>query len=219
MTSTLSKRRETLHAHWSSRPLPWLMLWAILAIAEILLLADNAHLDSHLWLSTRDFIAAHPNDRLWEYFKIIGNPWFTAAVVLLMVVFSCRRFLIAPAAIIATALAGGIGGLIAITAGRVRPLTDGVNTWELFRGFHVGAKNIAFPSGHATLAFATAAVVIYFFPKAKWIALPLAAACAFSRVAQGAHFYSDILFGAVLGWTIAWWTCHLIHQRFAIPHK
>jgi len=123
------------------------------------------------------------------------------------------------AAIVGTALAGGIGGLIAIIAGRFRPLADAANNWVLFRGFHIGAKNLSFPSGHATLAFAAAAILCYFYPKSKWIALLLAAGCAFSRVAHQAHFYSDVIFGAVLGWTVAWWTAHVIHAKFATMIK
>jgi len=123
------------------------------------------------------------------------------------------------AAITGTALAGGIGGLIAITLGRFRPLTDAANSWVLFRGFEIGAKDIAFPSGHATLAFAVAAIFSYFYPKSKCFALPLAAGCAFSRVAHQAHFYSDVLFGALLGWTIAWWTAHFIQTKFTPATK
>jgi membrane-associated phospholipid phosphatase len=97
-----------------------------------------------------------------------------------------------------------VGALIRMTAGRFRPIeTDGLNHWELFRGFHDG-RDLAWPSGHATLAFATAAVLTYLSPRGRCLFLILAAGCAIARVVMQAHFWSDATFGAVLGWTIGW---------------
>ncbi len=55
------------------------------------------------------------------------------------------------------------------------------------------------PSGHATTAFALAAVIG--FASARWFypALALAAVIAVSRVALGVHYPSDVIAGAMLG--------------------
>jgi undecaprenyl-diphosphatase len=66
------------------------------------------------------------------------------------------------------------------------------------------AHNLSFPSGHATAAFALAAVLAFHCRKTRWFMVPLAAACAFSRIVMEAHFYSDIVAGGVLGWTAGW---------------
>jgi undecaprenyl-diphosphatase len=57
----------------------------------------------------------------------------------------------------------------------------------------------SFPSGHATTAFALAAVIGFVSP--RWYApgLLLAAAIAVSRVALGVHYTSDVVAGAILG--------------------
>ncbi len=81
-----------------------------------------------------------------------------------------------------------------------------MNHWELFRGFHDGS-NLSFPSGHATVAFATAAVLTYIAPRGKWLFLLIAAGTALSRVVMQAHFYSDVIMAGALGWTVAWFVC------------
>ncbi|MDD3354068.1 phosphatase PAP2 family protein [Zoogloea sp.] len=64
----------------------------------------------------------------------------------------------------------------------------------------------AFPSGHATTAFLTAAVILLAWPRQgrRWQAgallLSLAILAALSRVAVGAHWPLDVLAGASGGW-------------------
>jgi membrane-associated phospholipid phosphatase len=65
---------------------------------------------------------------------------------------------------------------------------------------HSWAAFPSFPSGHVAvttaLALATAALV----PKLRYVLWAYAAAIAFTRLAYGAHFPSDVLLGFVLGW-------------------
>lgn len=57
----------------------------------------------------------------------------------------------------------------------------------------------SFPSGHATVAFACAAVLALAVPRLRWWFFGLAALIAFSRVYVGVHYPGDVLAGAVLG--------------------
>ena len=57
----------------------------------------------------------------------------------------------------------------------------------------------SFPSGHATTAFALAAVIGFVSPRWYYPGLALAAAIAVSRVALGVHYTSDVVAGAILG--------------------
>jgi len=66
-------------------------------------------------------------------------------------------------------------------------------------GIPQGSPGDSFPSGHATGAFALAAVLSQRFPRFQWVFWSLAALIAFSRVAVGLHWPSDVMAGAVMG--------------------
>jgi membrane-associated phospholipid phosphatase len=144
-------------------------------------------------------------EKVWRLFRDLGEPYLTVVLIAAVAIYDRRRWKAGAMLLTATCAAGLLGALIRMTAGRYRPIeTDGVNHWELLRGFHDG-RDLAWPSGHATLAFATAAVLTYLSPRGRWLFLVLAAGCAAARVVMQAHFWSDAIFGSVLGWTLGWW--------------
>lgn len=57
----------------------------------------------------------------------------------------------------------------------------------------------SFPSGHATTAFALAAVIGFVSPRWFYPGLAFAAVIGVSRVALGVHYTSDVIGGAILG--------------------
>lgn len=61
------------------------------------------------------------------------------------------------------------------------------------------ADKHAFPSGHASLAFAAAASLSTREPRATWIAYPLAAAAAWAREDLGWHTWAQVIGGVALG--------------------
>jgi hypothetical protein len=64
----------------------------------------------------------------------------------------------------------------------------------------------SFPSGHAMMSFSVATVFAQRYKQHKWVpyvAYALATAISFSRVTTGAHFPSDVFFGAATGFAIA----------------
>ena len=63
----------------------------------------------------------------------------------------------------------------------------------------------AFPSGHATSAFAAASVLErHFGYRGSWPALVAASYVATSRLVDNRHFLSDVIFGAALGEAVGW---------------
>jgi len=87
-----------------------------------------------------------------------------------------------------------------LTANRPRPSQGAdAGTWNGPRG----PRADSFPSGHATAAFAVASVVAE-----EWQAVPGVAVAAYglaglvgvSRITDNAHWASDVVAGAVLGW-------------------
>ena len=85
--------------------------------------------------------------------------------------------------------------------GRLRPsheLTEGIRIL-MGRGGKFG-----FVSSHAANIFAAAVVLNYFYPRYKAVFFTIAPLVAFSRVYVGVHYPADIIFGGLLGYSLAW---------------
>jgi membrane-associated phospholipid phosphatase len=99
---------------------------------------------------------------------------------------------------------GGIGAeAIKLVVRRLRPGELGEYVFRPFseRTFSTGGLGMA--SSHAMVAFAAAAILARIFPRTGWVWWALAWGCAFTRVAAGAHFLSDVAVAAVGGWLVA----------------
>ncbi len=75
----------------------------------------------------------------------------------------------------------------------------------------------SFPSSHAANIFAAATVTSYFFPPMSGLVYIYAASVAYSRVYVGVHYPSDIVGGAILGFTISYLIL-LFVKAFFMPH-
>ena len=109
------------------------------------------------------------------------RPWFFVALVT------------------ATLAADELSYLLRQWIGRDRPPLVYPNPKPLVSLPHSGA----FPSGHATAAFAAATVIAWASRPLAVPAFLLAAAIALSRVYVGVHWPLDVLGGAVLGTLVA----------------
>jgi PAP2 superfamily len=85
--------------------------------------------------------------------------------------------------------------------GRARPeTTDDPGDFSFFSG------RTAFPSGHSATVFAFVTPWVVFFPHPlSYGLLALGAATAFTRVATGAHWLSDVVGGSAMGFGIGYW--------------
>lgn len=57
----------------------------------------------------------------------------------------------------------------------------------------------SFPSGHATISFASTTILFFLSPVAGWIALAVSAIVALSRLYLMVHYPSDVLGGILIG--------------------
>ncbi len=181
---------------------------AILAAILIGLLVIDAPVAA--W-AQRDLVATRP---FFDIVTIPGNSAWTLVPALAIGVVALVAGLLLPAgrrkvqAMSVAAVSGfvfaGIGvpglvsNLVKRLVGRARP----VHLHELgplaFRPFQ-GWDFQSFPSGDTTTAFATAAVILFFFPRLGRIAFAGAALVGFARIALGMHFPSDVYGGVLLG--------------------
>lgn len=102
------------------------------------------------------------------------------------------------------ALAGLAGELLKLILRRERPgAHDGMYHFRPFDERTFSSSGLAMPSSHAVVAFGAAAILSRIFPRAWLVWWALAWGCALTRVAAGAHFLSDVVVSAVVGWATA----------------
>lgn len=115
-------------------------------------------------------------------------------------------------------IAQGITGSIKWLGGRDRP-NETDDRFD-FKGPGNG-DNKAFPSGHATVAFALATTVAEVYgPEygwVPWIVYPLATGTALSRIDRNKHWASDVFVGAVIGYAVAKTVTH--YNPFLVKHE
>lgn len=119
-------------------------------------------------------------------------------------------------AFVSVAGSGLLASLIKNLFGRARPehlIGDGV--FQVHQAIFV-SKWAAFPSGHATTAGASAAVLALFFPRWRGPIFAAGAAIALSRIALGAHFPSDVAAGFALGVAFTLWLAQALAARRAV---
>jgi membrane-associated phospholipid phosphatase len=129
--------------------------------------------------------------------------WFVAALALRLherPARTRRPLLLA----LSPALAGLVGEVFKLLLRRERPgAHDGLYFFRPFGERTFSTSGLALPSSHAVVAFGGAAILSKLFPRAWPVWWGLAWGCALSRVAAGAHFLSDVVLSAVLGWAVA----------------
>jgi undecaprenyl-diphosphatase len=107
--------------------------------------------------------------------------------------------------------AGLIATLVKNILGRARPkLYETMGPFE-FKLFAFSPDYASFPSGHATNIFAFATVISMLWPRGKVLLYTIAVWIAASRVLLGEHYFTDAVFGAILGTLVPYY----VRDRFA----
>ena len=102
------------------------------------------------------------------------------------------------------ALGGIVAELLKVAFHRERPgLTDGLHVFRPWADRPFSTAQLGLPSSEAAVAFAAAAVLARLFPEAGLLWYALAVGCGLTRVASGAHFMSDVVIAAFVGYVVA----------------
>jgi membrane-associated phospholipid phosphatase len=102
-----------------------------------------------------------------------------------------------------TAIAGAVAELLKLAFRRERPgLTDGAHVFRPWSDQPLSTAQLGLPSSEAAVAFAAAAILARLFPEASALWYGLAVGCALTRVASGAHFLSDVVLAALVGYVV-----------------
>jgi undecaprenyl-diphosphatase len=186
----------------------WVAMTAALAVLALTLVFDRA---LSVWAQS----SPEALNGVWEFITGFGESgWILYPAAALLVVTAglallvrwklMRTMLWQFSALYGFILAGvGLPSLISTLAkraiGRGRPMHfDEVGIFG-FRWNLTDWTYQSFPSGHATTAFALAAVIGFLSPRWFYPMLVLAALIAVSRVVLGVHYPSDVTGGAILG--------------------
>jgi membrane-associated phospholipid phosphatase len=136
--------------------------------------------------------------------RLPGYFPFTLAIAALLAFIHPRRMAAAISLILSGIAAGALYSVIKWTVGRHRPIV-GIHPFRFtpfpggFLGLFHAEKALCFPSGDATLAFATAASLAILLPRGRWAWYAAAVIVAAERVLENAHYVSDVVAGAGIG--------------------
>jgi len=191
--------------------LAWFIPLLPLSIAAILYFG-NQQTSSFIFLNR--FTQFFP-DTLWAWLTYLGNGWglFSIAFPFL---------LLAPRLLSASIFAAAISGiLISILKPFLNlPRPAGVLSEGSFHRIGDALLQNSMPSGHTLTAFAVASAIFFTSPKEKrkplLLLFLLAAFVGLSRIGVGAHWLTDVLAGAGIGF----W-CGLLGAKLSryIPEK
>ena len=139
-----------------------------------------------------------------------GEVWILLAVILLAFKKTRRTGVVLAVALALDLIA--VNGVLKPLIGRVRPCTVNPSVPLLIPCPADGS----FPSGHTASSFAAAGALWATGSRLRVPALILAALIALSRLYLYVHWPSDVLAGAILGWTLGFaarWTAEWLFSR------
>jgi membrane-associated phospholipid phosphatase len=115
--------------------------------------------------------------------------------------------------IVAVTGVGLSGEVIKLLVRRERPNAHaGASVFRPFTDHPFSTAGLSLPSSHALLAFAAAATLTRLFPRTYVMWYGLAVGCAVTRLLARAHFFSDVVVGALLGVAGAYITATVIRM-------
>jgi len=159
----------------------------------------------------------------WQFLRVFGYvpTWLVVAgsMSLLGVTLSrgafvpgvARRLCGAGVTIVASALVSGLAAeLVKRLVGRVRPADGQPDRYKPFLAAFTDDSNLSMPSSHAAVAFGAAWMIVRLARAPGVLALTLAAGCGLTRLLVGAHYLTDVLVGAFIGYAASALTSRIL---------
>jgi membrane-associated phospholipid phosphatase len=178
--------------------------WLIGIVIAAIVIAIAFHFDG----AVRDFMAQHQRPMTRNFMRnvsLFGDWPSHVALGLLLLGTAWRRhskkwMRIFFSMLLAMAIAGVAGTVIKRTVPRPRPSVKSELRWG---GLRFSTKYHAFPSGHVLASTAFFGVLIFARRRVGLACLPIPILIGFSRIYLGAHYLSDVVCAAVLGFLCA----------------
>ena len=173
---------------------------SLLLIAGIILLLLSFSLD----LAVLTFFDTIQTPLLTLFFTIIsrlGN--FLSVSIFLVLLFAIKSRKNLPIAALTLLFSAAITYLLKLLIGWQRPSTDEFD---------------AFPSGHSAAVFTAYPLLERFFPPSKWIWLGFSLLVITSRLYLSKHYLSDVLAGALLGYTLSRLSLRFLTKKSPTQH-
>lgn len=142
--------------------------------------------------------------------EVFGHGVGVAVVLVTVYTLDPARRRNLPRAVLTVVAAGCGANLLKLLIARSRPReTDllHVESWQTFAGWlswgHGGSGWQSFPSAHTATAVGLSLVLAWFYPQGRRLFALFAVAVGVQRVLCSAHYPSDALAGAAVGWFCA----------------
>ena len=189
------------------------LYWLIGIVIAATAIAVSFHFDD----SVRDFMMQHQNPsvrNLMRCVSLLGDWPLHAVVGVVLLGLAWRRgseqwsriFL---AMLLAMMLGGVAGTVIKRTVPRARPSVHTDTRWS---GPRFSSKYHSFPSGHVGASTAFFGILLIARRRIGFACLPIPILIGFSRMYIGAHYLSDVVCAAILGFL-----CALIIAQVMLP--
>lgn len=144
-----------------------------------------------------------------QRFEVFGYG-VTAGVILVVVwVLDPRRRSTMPRLALMVFGAGMAANGLKLLLARMRPRDfefegDVWSTFGKWLAFGAGGSKFhSFPSAHTAVAVGLAVALSAMYPRGRWLFALFAVLVGCQRVVSGAHYPSDVLWGAAVGWLVA----------------
>jgi membrane-associated phospholipid phosphatase len=179
--------------------------WLVGVMIVVAIIAAAFYFDA----SVANFMVTHQSPGVRAFMEKVSRfgdwPEHMLVGLLLMAIAQSRgdkkltRIILA--ALIALSISGLTGRVIKISTGRARPSVKSEHMWN---GPRVsGSKYQSFPSGHVDASVGFFAVLLFARRRIGIACLPIPILIGFSRLYLGAHYLSDVVCAAVLGFLAA----------------